>query len=797
MKNLKVNRCVFLVLLILTVCTLAVADSVETEGFFEFERIAPLGAELDKAFVGRDGENLLVIGGFKSQVASNAVFMLDEDGQKWAEISPLQNRVYGGAAVSTSDGVICIGGYKDDVETKEVVRYWIEEDKLHSEQMPELPVFIPDVKAALASGHIYAVGAEAAFSMDLLAKDGKWKKLDAWQPIDGKVVSVAAVSGRLFVFTNNEGFRVSRLSPDKIFEQLGQTDYDLSNMVSAPCGLAHIVFLSKYGQSNDILAYHTFTNKWVILGELPQSIKPVGVVFDDVEFGIIGVDSSVNVKAVMPATKYGWVDHGVVVVFMVGMLLVGAYLSKREKNSEDYFRGGKRVPWWASGLSMFATGASAISLMAVPGKAFSDNWFYFGATVFSIITIPPLAIYLYMPIARRLEVATANEYLERRYNIFLRIAGSIIWSFLQILGRMSAVMILPAIAISSITGIPIEVSIVIMGVVTTCYVFLGGLEGVIWTDVLQAIVMIMAVVVCLVWAITGLDMSFSQGWSNIQTADKLHMFDWNISFVEPCAFILFLNILVNTLGMIGDQNFIQRMQCTPNEKESKKAIIMSLVVAVPLNAVLFSLGTILFLFYMEKPEMLSPATKSDGIFPLFAAQNLPVGLAGLVIAAILAATMSTLSSALNSVANLGVEDFYRRFKKDATDHSCVILGRILTASLGVFGTVSALFLVKTDLTSIWDLCMVIFGVLLGAITGIYTLGIFTKRTNSAGAVAGVIASLAATYYVMNYTHMHFLAYPAVGVVACYVVGYLVSIVIPAKQKDITGLTVYTLQKSSE
>jgi Na+/proline symporter len=189
--------------------------------------------------------------------------------------------------------------------------------------------------------------------------------------------------------------------------------------------------------------------------------------------------------------------------------------------------------------------------------------------------------------------------------------------------------------------------------------------------------------------------------------------------------------------------------------------------------------------------------KSDGIFPLFAAQNLPVGLAGLVIAAILAATMSTLSSALNSVANLGVEDFYRRFKKNASDHSCVVLGKVLTAAMGVFGTVAAMFLAKTNLTSIWDLCMVIFGVLLGAITGIYTLGIFTKRTNSAGAIAGIIASLAATYYAMNYTHLHFLTYPVVGVGVCYVVGYLTSIIIPCKPKDITGLTVYTLQKKTE
>ncbi len=796
MKNLKVNTCVFLTLL-LFICGLVNADAQTKEGFFEFRELAPLGFELDRAFVGREGKSLLVIGGIKSQVAGNAVFMLSAGSQEWKELTQLQSHIYGGAAVSNSDGMICIGGYKDGSLSREVISYSVKDGMLQAKQMPQLPVEIPNVKAALVSNRIYIIGSEAAFSLDLLASDSKWQKLDSWQPIRGEVVSVAAVSGRLFVFTQNGGFKVLRLSANNVFEQIGETNYDLSGMISAPCGLAHVIFLSKSGESNEILAYHTVTNRWVVIGKLPRKVMLIGIVFDDVALEIIGADASVKVKAVMPSTKYGLIDHSVVAVFMIGMLAVGAYLAKREKSSQDYFRGGKRIAWWASGLSMFATGASAVSLMAMPGKAFSSDWIYFSTSIYAIITILPLSMYLYMPIARRLEVATANEYLERRYNIFLRMAGSVIWSFLQIFGRMAALMILPAIAISSIAGIPIENSIIIMGVITTCYVFLGGLESVIWTSVLQAIVMLVAVAACFLWAIAGLDMSFSDGWSTIQAADKLHMFDWNISLVEPCVLILFLNVLVGTLGMIGDQNYIQRIQCTPNEKETKKAILMSLAVAVPLNAVLFGLGTVLFLYYMEKPEMLSPAVKSDGIFPLFAAQNLPIGLAGLVIAAILAATMSTLSSALNSVANIGVEDFYRRFKKDATDHSCVILGRILTVGLGVFGTVAALFLAKTNLTSIWDLCMVIFGVLIGAITGIYTLGIFTKRANSIGAIAGLTASLAATYYAMNYTHLHFLTYPVVGVVVCYLVGYLTSIIIPLKPKDITGLTVYTLQKKTE
>ena len=795
----------------LVVCGLVSAEE-KSGAFFKFEETASPGIAVEESYVGRHDGKLLVIGGFKvedsERTASNSVYVLEADGtewtefetlyvldeesERWTEIDTQENHVYGGAVVSTSEGVVCLGGYENGQPSKNVVRYSVADGKVKKHLLPELPVTVIDAAAAEVSNRLYVISSDAVLSLDMLAKEPAWEELDS---LGEKVLSAASVGGKLFVFTETDGVNnVLRLGQENKFDLVGPIDADITDMLAVPCGQAHVLFVS--ARNTDILAYHTITNQWKVLGQLPEIVKPVGFIYDGLKFNVIGADKTIAGEAIAPSTKYGWIDHSVVIVFMVGMLMVGAYLSRREKGSDDYFRGGQRVPWWASGLSLFATGASAISLMAMPGKAFGADWVFSTSSIYCVLTFP-LLIFIYMPIARRLKVATSNEYLERRFNVSLRIAGSLIWSLLQIVGRMSAIMLLPAIAISSITGIPITASIIMMGIVTTIYVFLGGLEGVIWTDVMQAVVMIMAVVICAVWALAGLEMSASEAWQTLQSAEKLHMFDWEMTWYEPCVAIMFLNIFITTLGMIGDQNFIQRVQCTPTEKEAKKAVITQMAVAVPLNYILFGLGTILFLFYFEKPEMLSPAIKSDGIFPLFAAQNLPTGLAGLVIAAVLAATMSTLSSAMNSVANLGVEDLYRRFAKNPTDHKCLVLGRVLTLCLGVFGTLMALYLANTKLTSIWDLYFVILGMLLGALTGIFTLGIFTKRANSTGAIIGAIASLAATYFVKTYTHIHFFAYPIVGVVACYIFGYGFSIILPAKKKDIEGLTIYTLEKRKD
>ena len=249
--------------------------------------------------------------------------------------------------------------------------------------------------------------------------------------------------------------------------------------------------------------------------------------------------------------------------------------------------------------------------------------------------------------------------------------------------------------------------------------------------------------------------------------------------------------------MIGDQNFIQRVQCTHNEKESRKAVYTQLAVAVPMNFVLFALGTLLFLFYVTRADTLSPALKADGVFPFFAAQNLPAGMAGFVVVALLAATISTVSSAMNSVANLGVEDVYRRFFPKVTDHQCLVFGRRLTLGLGIFGTVAALLLANTSgLQSIWDLFLMITGVVLAPITGIFVLGIFSRRVNTFGVWAGTAASVAANYYAKFHLDLHAMVYLIVGVFTCLIVGWLASLLAPPPPANkVHGLTIFTLKQS--
>ena len=353
-------------------------------------------------------------------------------------------------------------------------------------------------------------------------------------------------------------------------------------------------------------------------------------------------------------------------------------------------------------------------------------------------------------------------------------------------------LLLPSIALSAICGIPMEVSILLMGVITTVYAAMGGLEAVIWTDVIQAIVMLLAMVLCVVWVFISIEGDAAWAWTTIQSADKLRMWDFSFDFTQPVIYLIVGTSLLAVFGGIGDQNFIQRVQCTPDEKTARKAVMTQLFVAVPLNFCLFGLGTCLYLFYKQYPGMLSPAMKADGVFPLFAAQVLPSGMAGLVVAAIMAATMSTLSSAVNSVANLGVEDFLRRFRPEVSDHACVLAGRILTVLLGAFGTGAALVLVRMDSASVWDVAIRIGGMVHAPMIGVFILAVFTTRANSVGVVAGIVGSLLVTSYVTSHYALHPFGYGTLSLGACVAIGYLFSLPWGRSRKNLYGLTVHTL-----
>jgi SSS family solute:Na+ symporter len=669
-----------------------------------------------------------------------------------------------------------------------------------SVSLPDLPQAQHPTAASLAGERLYVVSGNTLLQLDLGAAASSWAECAALPQSVGDQPVLIGLPGGLYITgvgIHGTDTYIYDASQDTWTARTA-APYDLRGLIGTACGNDHLLYFNSQRADDAILAYHRTTDTWFAMGQLPRALQVLAAGSKGTEFTLYTADSVLTGQAVLRATKYGWVDHSVVGVLMLVLVGVGLHFSKKEKSSGDYFRGGQRIPWWAAGLSLFATGASAISLMAMPGKAFAENWIYMSISFFIVIIQIPLLLLVYIPVARRLEISTANEYLERRFSLSVRMLGFVCFSLNQMLGRMASILLLPALAISAIFGMPMEYSILIMGVVTTLFVTMGGLEAVIWTDVLQAVIMLLAVLVCSAYAFFALDITGPVAFELLGNLDKLQMFDFSLNWQAPVVVVLVLNTFATVLGMIGDQNFIQRVQCTHDEKESRKAVYTQLAVAVPMNLVLFALGTLLFLFYATRADTLSPALKADSIFPFFAAQNLPVGMAGFVVVALLAATISTVSSAMNSVANLGVEDVYRRFFPSVTDDQCVKVGRYLTLGLGVFGTGAALLLANmSSLQSIWDLFIMITGMVLAPITGIFVLGIFTRRANNFGAWAGTAASVAANYYAKFHMDVHALVYLVVGVFSCIIVGYLASTLTPKSARDLDGLTIFSLLKRKD
>ncbi|MBN2162781.1 MAG: sodium:solute symporter [Pontiellaceae bacterium] len=655
---------------------------------------------------------------------------------------------------------------------------------------PSASVELGGMVYSIESGKLVCVASEDEAAEPVVCGDSPELDESAILAVLGKKVYVAGVGP--------EGIDTFSFYPkDASWSALSVSGFDMRGFVGAACGKSHshILFLNASEADRRIIAYHSIYDRWIEIGQLPEAVQVVSVKADSKDENKLTAYTgagAIEITAKLLPTKYHWVNHLVVAALLIAILSIGAVMARREKSAGDYFRAGSRIPWWAAGLSMFAAMASAISLMAMPSNGFSENWIYFSISIFTVLIQLPILLVYYVPLARRLKVSTANEYLERRYGLPARMLGFVFFTLTQVLIRVGSILLLPSLALNSIFGLPLQTCILIMGGVTMLFVTLGGLEAVVWADVLQAVVMVSAIVICALWALFSLDMVPSEAMAILDQFDKLQLFDWRMDLSQPVVIVLAANILAFALGLIGDQNFIQRVQCTQNEKESRKAMITQLAIAVPLNLILFTLGTLLFLYYFNKPQILSPAMDSQGVFPFFAAQNLPPGLPGVVVAALLAATMSTVAGALNSVANLGVEDVYRRFNKNASDHSALMLGRILTISFGLIGTGFALWCSYKPMGSVWNLTFKLMGAVTAPLTGMYVLGIFSKRANYIGIWVGALVSVGAYFYAKDHMDLNALAYLPFCMLVSIVVGYVASLIIPAKQKDLTGLTAYTL-----
>lgn len=810
------------------------------------------------AIVGQSNSKLIVAGGsFFEQAVwdggikqySNKIYILDVNAganPAWKQASDLPLAISNGASVSTPYGIFSLGGMTSEGESDQVFSISLnkssDEVELHLD-FPRLPEKCAYPAAAYLGGYLYVAGGKNTDSPEgmnqfwRLKIDGvsgsasQWEPLPSWPgPARFGAVMISQNNGFkdcIYLFSGKSGtdtyyndayqFNPNESDTEKVWTKKADLPRPAMVASAANIGQTHIMLFSgsdghdvsriqdikdDYHFTSEILAYHTITDTWISVGEMPLAMVATGAVAFDKSWIIPGGEirpgrRSNQVWMAVPGkidqkSAFHWLDYVSLSAYLIFITWLGFYFSREDdKSTNNYFLGGGKIPFWAAALSIMATSISSIGFMATPSKSFATNWAYFAGSLTMFVVIP-IVVFAFIPFFHKLKVVSAYQYLEARFNVVIRLFAAFTYSIFQIAGRTAVVLYLPGIALSAITGMNVYVAIILMGVLSTMYTVLGGMKAVIWTDVFQGFILVGGAILCIVVAFVSIDgspvdylnMAFDSGKFYIGSFG-----DWDYATASLWV-VVWGNIFYRLSTYTSDQSIVQRYMVTENLKKAQKASWTSMVLLVVWACVVFSLGTVLYIFYKEHPDKLNPMIHTDGILPLFIAQKMPIGISGLIIAAIFAAAMSSLDSAMHSTSTVIVTDFYKRFFPNVSDLAQLKLAKILIVVFGLIGTVFSMFMVTQNHISIWDVFLEYTGLFGGIVAGLFFLGIFTTRGNSSGAIVGILISIAFLIYVKFYTDLNLLMYGAVSLLACFIFGYLGSLILSGKSET-AGLTIFT------
>src|SRR6202140_5171651 len=470
-------------------------------------------------------------------------------------------------------------------------------------------------------------------------------------------------------------------------------------------------------------------------------------------------------------------DFAIIALYLIGITLFGLRFRKKQRTLRDYFLAGRDIPWWAIALSIVAAETSTLTIISIPGLAYDTN-LTFLQVVMGYVIGRLIISFVLLPHYFRGELFTAYELIERRFGPRLRTLTSGLFLLTRAAAegvRVYAVSIVVSIALG--TG---EIaSIAIITVLTLIYTFEGGLAAVIWTDVVQTGIYVGGTLVggfTIIHYVPG-------GWAHIHqvasAAGKLQVFDFTPTFWKPYTFWAGVigGAFLTTASHGTDQLIVQRLLAARNQRQSVAALLSSG------GAILFQFGLFLLLGVMLFAYYMLPSThfgKPDRIYPTFIVSQMPHGISGLLIAAILAAAMSNLSAALNSLSSSTILDFYARLRPHPDEGRKMRLSRLSTLfwALLLFG-LAVLSLHKVG--RVIEVGLQIASVAYGALLGVFLLGVLTKRANQAGAMVGMLFGFVTELYIWLYTRVPWTWYVAIGTVVTFSVGYAASVVLQREE----------------
>ncbi|MDW2919026.1 hypothetical protein R7X12_00715 [Mesomycoplasma ovipneumoniae] len=520
-------------------------------------------------------------------------------------------------------------------------------------------------------------------------------------------------------------------------------------------------------------------------------------------------------------SSFSTTDWIILAIYMLSMLLLGLFFWYQEKNnkqkSTDSYLVAKsiKVPSIVIALSIWATGLSSLTFLGLPGLAFKTGWMWSVGQV-AIILISPVLIKWIIPFYRQITANTAYAYLESRYNYLIRALSGGLFAIFHIF-RIAIVLYIPALTLSLFVDLDIYLIIGIMAIVVILNTFLGGFKGVLWTDAIQGLVLLLGIICILIFGLVQTDWSKGDIYQSIFNAGQ-----WKISAASGGMFLLFLGKYVETIfSYTASQDIVQRYKTSKFISGTNKTIYINAILTLITIFVFYGVGSMLYSYFKSQGFNVDAKNAIDQIvgrenaannqlLSFFIIKVLPTGLSGLIIAAVFAASQSTISSSMNSLVNVIVSDFIqpiRKFRKKAPikDRIMLIISKILITFFGIQGMLVAFLLAYSEQTNLFNLFLAVVGLFGVPIGAVYMLGILTRRTNSFGAVLGISVAFITALFLWIFTNKRLVpenlaiefASEYVALISFFltiIFGYVGSIIytfFSKKQKNLTNLTIWT------
>jgi solute:Na+ symporter, SSS family len=741
--------------------------------------VAGLAGKGQPILVALDGRPVVIRGGVAA--------MLRADGSVWERLDAGELAQILGAVSDGRRSAALIGSDKNVERIVAIVR---EGATLRSRTLPPLPLALAGVQGTWLADALVVAGMDAAGQPRMLrvpAAGGAWTALPAWPGAGAPALflTLRGASGdRQLQWTSKQGWVERTPAPGAV-----------APGSSRAIGQAYLLYLVGSPQGADWFSYSAITDAWAPLGH--KVAKGTAAVAFGNGIMTLHPDGERLTAAVaeleLQRRPLGWLDWSIIGIYLAGMLGIGFYFWARSRmgSTSEFFLGSRTIPFWAAGISMFATNTSSISYLAVPAKAFDTDWQYLMSKIVTVFALMAVAFWV-IPLFRRLNLVSVFAYLETRFHPAIRMLSSAMAILMHVGGRMGIVLFLPALAIGTITGANVVLCILIIGICTIVYTALGGMKAVVWTDVFQVVVLMAGAIFAIGFIVHAVGLG-----QIVETAaqfDKTRLVNVSFDFTTPTIWgFIILYTFDTILTFPKDQVLMQRVLSTSSERQASRSVWFFAAILLPAGVLFYVIGTTLFVYYRANPGRLDPLLPVDAVFPSFIGTELPHGVTGIIIAGLFAAAMGTLSGTINSVATLLSVDFYEKLRREPpTQKQSVRFAEWMTVLVGVVGVAIAVVLSRLDIHSLLDLTIELFGLLGGSCAGAYTLGMFTTRANWQGTAIGILGASVITMVTWIFGLVHSYFYLAIAIVMSIVIGYLASLFFPAPGRaQIDGLTIFT------